>query len=91
MLLRWLLISRVDRGQGLNNAISDAAYMLEKVSSASPLTRESLSAAVAEYEREMIVRGKEAVEMNNVNSLTIHKWETLLESPIMTIGVKKPE
>jgi hypothetical protein len=45
--------------------------------------------AVAAYEREVWQRGKEAVEDSNQNSLATHDWNTLLQSPLFTLGVKR--
>ncbi|KAJ4392256.1 hypothetical protein N0V93_005881 [Gnomoniopsis smithogilvyi] len=75
------------RGQGLNNAITDAASLQEKLSaSKAPITRERLTTAIAAYEAELVPRGQTAVEINNVNTVATHSWSTVLESPIMKFG-----
>lgn len=50
-------------------------------------TPEALAAAVSAYEGEMQVRGKEAVESSNENSLAIHDWAKLLKSPLFRSGL----
>lgn len=77
-----------DRGQGLNNAITDAASLCEKLaaSNGGPITREELSTAIAAYEAELIPRGRTAVEVNNLNTVATHNWNTVLDSPIMKFG-----
>lgn len=76
------------RGQGLNNAITDAASLQEKLASFNdhPVTYATLASAIDAYEAELVPRGRTAVEVNNLNTATTHNWETVLESPIMKFG-----
>lgn len=88
-------IAAADRGQGLNNAILDAASLGRQIALLKDKSVDSLAPAVAAYEKEVWERGKEAVKMSNVNSLSIHNWEQLQSSPLFTAGLKqkaaKPE
>ncbi|KAL1967229.1 hypothetical protein VTN77DRAFT_3520 [Rasamsonia byssochlamydoides] len=77
------------RGQGLNNAILDAASLGRQIAQLKDKSVDSLAAAVAAYEKEVWERGKEAVEVSNVNSLSIHNWEQLQNSPLFTAGLKQ--
>lgn len=92
------LIVFADRGQGLNNAILDAASLNRQIQIAlqeknknnnKSVDYSPLAAAVAAYERKLWERGKEAVESSNLNSLAIHDWEKLQKSPLFAAGLKR--
>ncbi|KAL8990068.1 MAG: hypothetical protein Q9169_008213, partial [Polycauliona sp. 2 TL-2023] len=75
------------RGQGLNNAILDAAYLcraLDEHCQGGKPVKELLST----YEKEVQERGREAVISSGENSLMVHDWERLKQSPIFTMGMK---
>ena len=82
-------MSGTDRGQGLNNAISDAASLLAHIQGMTEQTPTALAAAVSAFEKELWVRGKEAVEISNENSLMLHNWEMIGNSPLFKIGGKQ--
>ena len=44
---------------------------------------------LALYEKEMQTRGREAVISSNENSMLSHDWDTLLQSPLFTTGLKQ--
>ncbi|KKY17442.1 putative monooxygenase fad-binding protein [Phaeomoniella chlamydospora] len=79
------------RGQGLNNAIHDAASLAQKLKDRNQNSDDTspspVSAAIAAYEDEMRTRGKEAVLASTQNSLSTHDWNTLLKSPLFTAGL----
>ncbi|KAI9879127.1 MAG: hypothetical protein M1830_009514 [Pleopsidium flavum] len=77
------------RGQGLNNSIHDAAYLLQQLQAMKSRSSDALSAAVSAYEEELWQRGKEAVLTSNENSLAIHDWSKLQQSPLFTSGLKQ--
>jgi 2-polyprenyl-6-methoxyphenol hydroxylase-like FAD-dependent oxidoreductase len=88
LLIRWLSVSAfqhdmakdwhiVDRGQGLNNAIHDSASLARAVKEYG-----FTPAAVKAYEDEMIPRGQEAVIGSHANTMAVHDWESLLNSPL---------
>ncbi|KAK0631243.1 hypothetical protein B0T14DRAFT_559063 [Immersiella caudata] len=77
------------RGQGLGNAIADAAEMLQHLRSMSEHTPAELAKAVQAYEKGMWPRGREAVEGNLENTLAIHDWDFVMQSPIVVKGLKK--
>lgn len=94
-LLKVLLASLndaciVDRGQGLNNAIHDAAYLCNALNEhchrGTPLPE-----AMDIYEKEMQERGRAAVISSGENSLMVHDWEQLQNSPFFKIGLKALE
>jgi 2-polyprenyl-6-methoxyphenol hydroxylase-like FAD-dependent oxidoreductase len=78
-----------DRGQGLNNAIHDAATLGQELKKSGVASQSDVSSAIAAYEEEMCARGKEAVLSSNQNSLSTHNWSTLLQSPLFTAGLKQ--
>lgn len=71
------------RGQGLNNAIQDAALIAREIK-----LKGFTPAAVDAYEKQMLPRAQEAVVSSNHNSMSVHDWDTLLQSPLFTTGLK---
>lgn len=49
----------------------------------------TLARAVERYEEEMWKRGHEAVMSSLENSMAVHDWETLTQSPLFKAGVQK--
>lgn len=52
-------------------------------------TREELTKAVGEYEKEVWQRGYEVVMQNRENTMAIHDWETVSQSALVVSGLKK--
>ncbi|KAK4033463.1 hypothetical protein C8A01DRAFT_40065 [Parachaetomium inaequale] len=77
------------RGQGLGNAITDVAELQTHLRAMKAQTREELAMAVAKYEREVWQRGLNAVVQNRENSLALHNWEKLKQSPLFVVGVHR--
>jgi len=77
------------RGQGLNNAILDAADFLKRLREMDSHTPENLAKAVAAYDKELWVRGHDAVISSYENSLQVHDWAQLKQSPLFSIGVTR--
>ncbi|KAK0668363.1 hypothetical protein QBC41DRAFT_226336 [Cercophora samala] len=73
------------RGQGLGNAIADAAEFQACLSS----SNNNLVEAVAKYEKEMWARGLEAVQVNLENTIALHDWRKVLLSPFYRAGIKR--
>ena len=78
-----------DRGQGLNNAITDAADFLVHLREMKEHTPEELAAAVKRYEVELWPRGNEAVLASHENTNAVHDWKTMMKSPLFTDGLAK--
>jgi hypothetical protein len=87
-LINYLTPSMSDRGQGLNQTITDAAFFGRQLAALDNKSPEALSAVVTAYEKELWERGNEAVLGSTVNSLSVHNWEELKSSPLFTAGVK---
>ncbi|CZS88231.1 uncharacterized protein RCO7_01190 [Rhynchosporium graminicola] len=77
------------RGQGLNNAITDAADFLVHLRDMSSHTPSELAAAVQRYETELWPRGNEAVLASHENTNAVHDWKTMMQSPLFTSGLAK--
>ncbi|KAH7055897.1 hypothetical protein B0J12DRAFT_435785 [Macrophomina phaseolina] len=75
------------RGQGLNNAILDCHQFVQQVEAMPGRTPEALSEAVVRYEMEMWERGHEAVMSSLENSLAVHDWDVLMQSPFFKDGL----
>ena len=69
----------IDRGQGLNNAITDAADFLVHLRAMKQQTPGELAAAVKRYETELWPRGNEAVLASHENTNAVHDVCCLLE------------
>ncbi|GLA33917.1 hypothetical protein AnigIFM63309_003940 [Aspergillus niger] len=76
------------RGQGLNHSITDAANLVEAVRRfvSGAATRAD---AIREYEDEMISRAGSEVGLSTVNTAMLHDWHKVLQSPVMTSGMKR--
>ncbi|KAF2116985.1 hypothetical protein BDV96DRAFT_571368 [Lophiotrema nucula] len=74
------------RGQGLNNALQDSSKFvsaMEEVASGS----KTLAEAVAAYDKEVLERGLLEMQVSLKQTLFIHNWETLMESPMVKMGM----
>jgi 2-polyprenyl-6-methoxyphenol hydroxylase-like FAD-dependent oxidoreductase len=96
---RWRLWSanaeRIERGQGLNHALADAANLVKAIVSfaendleSDVADRPTQLAAINAYETEMIARGGEEVRLSWQNTTLLHNWEKALESPLFKAGIK---
>jgi 2-polyprenyl-6-methoxyphenol hydroxylase-like FAD-dependent oxidoreductase len=76
------------RGQGLNNALLDASSMVEMMRKV-VFGGEELEACVGKYDEEVLARGKEEMAVSLKQTMFIHDWETLMESPMVKIGMRQ--
>ena len=74
-----------DRGQGLNNAIHDAANLGSALKSHC-FDGKALTDALATYEAEVVERSNEAVLSSGQNSVMLHDWEQVMNSPLFQRG-----
>jgi 2-polyprenyl-6-methoxyphenol hydroxylase-like FAD-dependent oxidoreductase len=76
------------RGQGLNNALQDASNYVSTLVSVSkdPAT---LADAVQAYDDEILERGQTEMKISLQQSYFIHSWETLMQSPMVKIGMRQ--
>jgi len=75
------------RGQGLNNALQDASNFvaaMRRVKRGAGLGDE-----VGAYDKEMLERGTAEMGVSLKQTLFIHNWETLMQSPMINIGMRQ--
>lgn len=75
------------RGQGLNNAATDAANLCnainEHVEKGVPMEE-----VLAKYEKEVVERGHQAVMDNYNNTMMLHDWKRMREAQIHKSGFR---
>ncbi len=83
------------RGQGLNHAITDALKLVQAIErhwdGGNELNEEERAKAIEAYENEMVTRTSEEVRLGEMNTVMMHDWARLEESPVMTRGMDKVE
>jgi 2-polyprenyl-6-methoxyphenol hydroxylase-like FAD-dependent oxidoreductase len=75
------------RGQGLNNALQDSANFvaaMQKVRDG-----QGLKEVVDEYDKEVLERGTAEMGVSLKQTLFIHNWETVMESPMVKMGMRQ--
>ncbi|OAP59064.1 hypothetical protein AYL99_06362 [Fonsecaea erecta] len=78
------------RGQGLNNALQDAAKLVDELGALLAAgTRHSLREAVAAYEAEMKERALLEMKVSILQAETVHDWDRLMEAPMIKHGMNK--
>ena len=82
------LLSSLDRGQDLSNAIADAARLCkaldEHVHGGKPIEE-----VLAGYESVVVERGHHAVVSSDENSMMVTDWERVKESAMFKMGISK--
>jgi hypothetical protein len=79
----------LDRGQGLNYAITDTAELLQHLCRMTNSTGSELAAAVKRYEADLFERGRDGVIASNENTNAIHDWKTMMESSLFKDGLQR--
>jgi 2-polyprenyl-6-methoxyphenol hydroxylase-like FAD-dependent oxidoreductase len=79
------------RGQGLNHSMQDAAKLCDTIIAMKSKGYGDSTATehVSAYEDEMIQRTGNEVRQCTVNTMMLHDWEKMLQSPVMQKGMKK--
>lgn len=75
----------IERGQGLNHGIADAASLVTKLKSALD-GHSNVKDAVKSYNTEMIERAGDEVVTSKENTEMLHDWSRMMDSPIMQRG-----
>jgi 2-polyprenyl-6-methoxyphenol hydroxylase-like FAD-dependent oxidoreductase len=75
------------RGQGLNNALQDASNFVAAMKRI--VGGEGMQKVVDEYDKEMLERGTAEMGVSLKQTLFIHNWETLMQSPMVKVGMRK--
>lgn len=76
------------RGQGLNNALQDAAALVDELKAVKE-GQKSLSDAVATYETEMKERALAEIPISIMQAKMVHNWDTLMNAPFIKHGMNK--
>ncbi|KAI4162500.1 MAG: hypothetical protein LQ342_003915 [Letrouitia transgressa] len=77
-----------DRGQGLSNAIADAAKLC-KALEGHVRGGKPIDEVLTAYENEVVERGQKAVVSSYENSMMVTDWEQVKESAIFKMGILK--
>jgi 2-polyprenyl-6-methoxyphenol hydroxylase-like FAD-dependent oxidoreductase len=76
------------RGQGLNNALQDAAVLAEELK-AVKANEKSLSEAVAAFEKDMKQRTLQEIPISIAQAQMVHSYDTLMNAPFFKHGMNK--
>ena len=76
------------RAQGLNNALEDAAMLVDELE-AVKAKRKHLGEAVASYEKEMKQRALLEVPISIQQAKMVHSWDTFMSAPLIKHGMDK--
>ncbi|KAL1861556.1 hypothetical protein Daus18300_008819 [Diaporthe australafricana] len=74
------------RGQGLNNAMKDAANLVDAIKAALITREQTLKDAIDAYETEMKARGTREVELSLEQARKASNSQAIKESPIFKFG-----
>lgn len=85
------------RGQGLNHAIADADALVQMLTSitgdphsnAQSTMASSLEKAISTYDDEVRKRGGDEVRLSKINTVMLHSWDQLMESPLMKMSANR--
>lgn len=76
------------RGQGLNNALEDAAKLVDEISAASK-GEKTFAQAFKEYEEEMTPRVMTEIPISIAQAQMVHSFDTLMNAPFFVHGMNK--
>jgi 2-polyprenyl-6-methoxyphenol hydroxylase-like FAD-dependent oxidoreductase len=76
------------RGQGLNNALEDAACLVEELTAARDGNK-TLGDAVRAYEEDMRARTLKEIPISVMQARMVHSWEDLMNAPMIKMGMNK--
>lgn len=81
-------IRSLDRGQGLNNAIQDAANYIEAIKKISEGIS-SAAAAISAYDAEVLERGKREIHISAASSVATHDLNRFTQGPMFKMGFRQ--
>ncbi|KAF2674609.1 putative monooxygenase [Microthyrium microscopicum] len=82
-------VMTVQRGQGLNHAITDVSQLLEAITKSRGDGTTNQATAISDYEARMTERSGEEVRQCTINTKMLHDWASFQNSPVMKKGLKK--
>jgi len=78
------------RGQGLNNALQDSANYVAALKTVIG-GEVGLKDAMDAYDKEVLERGTREMGISLKQTFFIHNWETLMQSPMVRMGMHRAE
>lgn len=75
------------RGQGLNNALQDASNFVAAMKEV--VGGKWRQDAVDAYDKEVLERGTTEMGISLKQTLFIHNWETMMQSPMVKMGMRQ--
>jgi 2-polyprenyl-6-methoxyphenol hydroxylase-like FAD-dependent oxidoreductase len=76
------------RGQGLNNALEDAACLVRELTTARD-GKKSLKDAIQAYEEDMRARTLKEIPISVMQARMVHSWDDLMNAPMIKMGMNK--
>jgi 2-polyprenyl-6-methoxyphenol hydroxylase-like FAD-dependent oxidoreductase len=76
------------QGQGLNNALEDAAKLVDELSAAAS-GQYTLTEALRRYEKDMRSRMDTEIPISVAQAQMVHSFDTLMEAPFFKHGMNK--
>ena len=76
------------RGQGLNNALEDAARLVGELT-ATRDGKKSLNEAIRKYEEDMRARTLKEIPISVMQAKMVHSWDDLMNAPMIKMGMNK--
>ncbi|KAJ8070310.1 hypothetical protein OCU04_000690 [Sclerotinia nivalis] len=77
------------RGQGLNNAIQDAANYVEAIKKIKEGKISSIE-AISAYDIEVFARGKLEINISAASAVAVHDIDSFKQGPLYKIGINQP-
>ncbi|ESZ98412.1 hypothetical protein SBOR_1193 [Sclerotinia borealis F-4128] len=78
------------RGQGLNNAIQDAANYIEAIKKIRNGTSSAVE-AISAYDNEVFERGKKEINISAASAVATHDVESFKQGPLYKMGIQQPK
>ena len=76
------------RGQGLNNALQDAAELVEQLGAVKD-RKKTFAEAVVAYEKDMKERTLQEIPISIMQAQMVHSYDTLMQAPFFKMGMNK--
>jgi 2-polyprenyl-6-methoxyphenol hydroxylase-like FAD-dependent oxidoreductase len=89
-VMKRTMLTRTDRGQGLNHSIQDALGFIEAIDQVQQ-SKQSPAAAISSYDAEVLKRGSDEVKISVQSAILVHDYEKLMNAPVMKQGYGKTE
>jgi 2-polyprenyl-6-methoxyphenol hydroxylase-like FAD-dependent oxidoreductase len=84
------VLIQLDRGQGLNHSIQDAANLVQAITNVTS-GKGTLSDEIDSYDAEVVKRGADEVKTSVQSAILTHDYAKLMDAPVMKQGYVKTE